>query len=124
MALMRENADIKTTLRGAGVIGSDWNPPLFSPQSPKQCPQGQSSNDLSTLPVSSPANVELFGNVDVNELTVTLSMNSLLGTPTFTISSSSSNASVRSQKSPPPISEGQPAMTLEEQHVAINFILA
>lgn len=64
---------------------------------------------------------ELFGAIDVDDLTVTLSMDAALGAPCFHISSNSSGASAAA--STPPRTVAGVALTWEQEQRAVNFIL-
>lgn len=67
---------------------------------------------------------ELFGNIDLEALTVTLSVDETLGTPCFNVSSASSGSSsfsaASSAGSEPDIHQLSPA----QEQMAVNFILA
>lgn len=66
---------------------------------------------------------ELFGNVDLDELTATLGMDHVMGTPTFGVSSSSSGGSFYAGSSP---AGSEPTIWLSkaQEDAAINFILS
>ena len=68
---------------------------------------------------------DLFSDIDVNDLTVSLGMDGIMGTPCFHIQSSSSGSSSVSGISTPWTSPEQSAeMTVGQEQLAINFILA
>ncbi|KAK5990438.1 hypothetical protein PT974_08706 [Cladobotryum mycophilum] len=79
-----------------------------------------------------PSNTEMFGDINMDDITVSLSMNDVLGTPCFTISSNVSGTTVQSYASPSQPAatataaavESEPAMTPDQETRAINFILA
>lgn len=63
---------------------------------------------------------ELFGDIDVNELTVTLEVDEVVGTPCFRISTSPSRHSTTS----PVVSEPDVQLSKEQEDMIINFILS
>jgi hypothetical protein len=68
---------------------------------------------------------ELFGDIDIGALTVTLSMDETLGTPCFNISPASSSPGSYSVPSPSGGSEVDPnQLTPLQEQMAVNFILA
>ncbi|POR36160.1 Uncharacterized protein TPAR_03634, partial [Tolypocladium paradoxum] len=148
-ALKKENEDIRTTLRRAGVGSpASAQPPQPPPPSQSQTLAGIPEVDVgvlqqaeapgpmqvdtlaplqadSTAPPAPPE--ELFGDIDIDididDWTVTLSMDETMGTPCFHISSGSSGASVASITSPAR-SVGDVQLTPAQEQRAINFILA
>jgi hypothetical protein len=100
--------------------------PVHLPQVP--VPEPIVSLDLvgfasSALP---PATTELFGDLDVAQMTVTLAMDEMLGTPCYHISSSTSGSSVHSPVSPDhAMGEDFPLpLSPEQEELAINFVLS
>jgi hypothetical protein len=85
--------------------------------------------NFSAVPPSA-TTTELFSDIDVSEMTVTLSMDEVLGAPCYQISSSSSSGSVRSAPSPAaseglaPYHQRQQTLTPAQEEAAINFILS
>lgn len=150
--LRKENENIRTTLRGAGV-GSPARaqPPQPSQtQTPAGIPgvnfgelqlaeapgpmqvdalaplQTDAAAPLPAAPLPAPPRAdssELFGDIDIDDWTVTLSMDEAMGTPCFHLSSSSSGASAASIASPAR-SVGDVQLTPAQEQRALNFILA
>ncbi|KAM4056072.1 alanine racemase [Hirsutella rhossiliensis] len=111
-ALERQNDDMRAVLR----TGADRR------QQPVAGPPPRHS-----WPLPEPASPEMFGGVDVDDLTVTLGVSDAMGTPCFQISprSSSSGRSPSIRGSSPSESLGPEApLTPEQEQRAINFILA
>ncbi|KAM4054923.1 BZIP-type transcription factor [Hirsutella rhossiliensis] len=108
-ALKRQNNDMRAILRTAtaGEAAHCGGPPL------PPHPAGPLSRQR--------APSELFGDVDVDDLTVTLSVNDVMGTPCFKISPRSASASAGSS---PSDSGCEVPLTPEQEQRAINFILA
>lgn len=79
-------------------------------------PKGHELDVLGTTP-------ELFGNVDVDELTATLGMDGVMGTPAFAVSSSSSGGSLLGGSSPAGSDPGT-WLSRTQEYIAINFILS
>lgn len=134
-ALRRENEAIRTRLKGAAVA-----PGMVLVQVPQQLQQQQPLLQLQVQPPGPPplqpydhvnlappsATMELFSDIDVSGMTVTLSVDETMGTPTYQISSSASSTSGRSAAGSPAASEGgaaTPGLTPEQENMAINFIL-
>lgn len=131
-ALREENEAIRAALSKAGIDVS-WLVPKESPSTEEQAQAGLQSMQID--PYTSPSvgaesqtppsatTPELFSNIDVNDLTITLTMDDTMGSPSFNISSSSSGASLYSGTSPPQSDDGWSLSPAQEQ-AAINFILA
>lgn len=66
---------------------------------------------------------ELFGAIDLDELTATLGMDSIMGTPAFGVSSSSSGGSFYDGSSPAGSTQAL-RLSKAQEDVAINFILS
>ncbi|KAG8420935.1 hypothetical protein J3458_002848 [Metarhizium acridum] len=119
-ALFKENSLIREALENAGL-------PLVTAtqQSPEAAAAAMQQVRLDAGPVGSPAAVEespeLFGDIDIDDLTVTLSMDAALGAPCFHISSNSSGASVAAET--PRRTIAGVALTWEQEQRAVNFIL-
>ncbi|KAK9438785.1 alanine racemase [Metarhizium brunneum] len=113
-ALFKENFLIREALETAGL-------PLAMTTTAAM----QQQMRLDAGPVDTPAaaeeSPELFGAIDVDDLTVTLSMDAALGAPCFHISSNSSGASAAA--STPPRTVAGVALTWEQEQRAVNFIL-
>ncbi|EXV03111.1 hypothetical protein X797_004234 [Metarhizium robertsii] len=113
-ALFKENFLIREALETAGL-----------PLAMTTAAAMQQQMRLDAGPVDTPAaaeeSPELFGAIDVDDLTVTLSMDAALGAPCFHISSNSSGASAAA--SPPPRTVAGVALTWEQEQRAVNFIL-
>ncbi|KAM0450264.1 hypothetical protein ACHAPV_003932 [Trichoderma viride] len=90
---------------------------------------GQLSDlDLNQNPLmpSTSNDAEMFGHINVDDITVSLGIHDLLGTPCFTINSSS-GASIQTSTSPPPPLESTllaPPLTPQREQTVINWILA
>ena len=85
--------------------------------------EAQNLQDNTTAAIPQPTG-ELFGNIDLEALTVTLSVDETLGTPCFNVSSATSGSSsfnaTSSAGSEPDIHQLSPA----QEQMAVNFILA
>lgn len=84
--------------------------------------------DLNQNPLmpSTSNDAEMFGHINLNDITVSLGIHDLLGTPCFTINSSS-GASIQTSTSPPPPLESTPLtppLTPRQEQAVINWILA
>lgn len=145
--LRRENAAIKKALMGAGINSLLWVqdhpryhptgspagavPQLDSPQMDVTYGQPLSTQmmeqhmqEYDAYPQQQ-GSTELFSGIDIDDLTVTLSVDDTMGTPCLNISSNSSGASVRSVASPPPrMTECKIQLSPSQEQTAINFILA
>lgn len=112
-ALRGENEGFKRRLTAAGVL---YVGGAIEKQEQQQEQQQQQEVEGGGTP-------ELFGDVDINELTVTLAMEDAMGTPAFHISSSSSDSSPQSSGSFYN-HDGDMILTVAQEETAINFILA
>jgi hypothetical protein len=132
VTLRGENEAIRARLRSAGVgspsqtapaAPQQHQPPTLAPVQPVD-PMLQAYDHVNFAPPS--ATNELFSDINVDEMTVTLAMDDVLGTPCYHISSSSSGGSVQSIASPTASEEsGQMTpLTPEQETMAINFILS
>lgn len=130
-ALIAENEAIRVRLRESG-IGAPA-PPTDEYGNGEQQQQHQFSQwgSLSASPSTKPdqpaedTTPELFGNIDINELTITLSMDKVMGTPSFNVSSGSPSASQESGPSPAVSSDYQgTGLSRAQEDAAINFILS
>jgi hypothetical protein len=147
LILRRENEAIKVTLTGAGVDSTMWVKPALSPSrshtqslrsgaSPRtditpllqqqendlsDRMKAQHLYDLKTSPALLQApDTDMFGNIDVDDLTVMLSMDPTMGTPAFSISSGASGI----QSNPNPVWGNRGfQMSYEQEQLAINFVL-
>lgn len=146
--LNRDNEIIRKVLLRAGVTATPGGLPTR--QSPTNVPvadttavshvtpQSQSPEaiadpmqlDPATLRVHDPSNAgagepspEMFGDIDIDDWTVTLSMDNEMGTPCFHISSGSSGASVAGSEGAIK-TIGNVQLTPQQEQRAINFILA
>jgi hypothetical protein len=85
-------------------------------------------NPPNILMPSTSNDTEMFGHINIDDITVSLGINDLLGTPCFTINNSSSGGSVHSYTSPPPPSFDNtpltPPLTPQQEQIVINWILA
>ncbi|PNP42683.1 hypothetical protein TGAMA5MH_05424 [Trichoderma gamsii] len=84
--------------------------------------------DLNQNPLmpSTSNDAEMFGHINVDDITVSLGIHDLLGTPCFTINSSS-GASIQTSTSPPPPLDSTPLtppLTPQQEQTVINWILA
>lgn len=82
--------------------------------------------NLNPLMPSTSNEVEMFGHINIDDLTVSLGIHDLLGTPCFTINSSS-GASIQNSISPPPPLDSTlltPPLTPQQEQIVINWILA
>lgn len=111
-ALFKDNYLMREALELAGVPRSSSN-----------------TNNTTTTTTTSPQQQqeppELFADVDINDLTVTLSVDSALGTPCFQIrSNNSSGASVSTAAETEAVHASSPArLSAEHECRAVNFIL-
>lgn len=90
---------------------------------------GQLSDmDLNQPPLmpSTSNEAEMFGHINVDDLTVSLGIHELLGTPCFTINNSSAGSSVQGYASPPTFENPPltPPLTPQQEQMVINWILA
>jgi len=106
--LRRENGAMRTRLRQAQVS-------VASP--------GSSYHDHVNYPPP-PAATELFAGINVSDLTVTLGVDDLLGSPMFHVSSSDSSLTELMSVDSPLSSEAAGGLTPEQEQTAINFILS
>jgi len=146
LGLRRENERMKSKLRSIGVSSPAWKGKQLAQPSAVGVSVGDSSEmqlDQSPQPQPQPqhlvveqpydhvnfpppsATTELFADINVNDIEVTLSMDPTMGTPCYKITTSSSSASVSSQSVMSPLTEEDPsALTKAQEDQAINFILA
>lgn len=146
-SLQKENDSMKNSLAAAGIDPSLWaQQARGQTQSPASISSGQQPGSLpsemglqQTDPLATQLQAqhlhdygnypqqdqspELFGNIDIDDLTVTLSVDETMGTPCLNISSNSSGVSISSAASPPR-SDGDAPLTPAQEQMAINFILA
>ena len=139
-----ENAAMKAKLRGVGVVIPASVSPQDQPQStplgatvgtesllnPSMAlamqplnpttPQSYSPIDIDNSPQPDPDTPEMFANINIDDITVTLKEDPMLGTPVFNVSSSSGYSSHAS----PSVSDGEKQLSPAQEHMAINFILA
>jgi regulator of replication initiation timing len=87
--------------------------------SPPQVPQ-PSYRELSWSSPSTTANT--IASTSLDDFTVTLSMDEIMGTPSFKISASPPSSNVLAATSP--VSEGGPRYSAQQEQLAVNFILA
>ena len=87
-------------------------------------PSAPGSYAASSVPDAA-ASPEIFSGIDLDDWTVTLSVDRSLGTPCFHVSSGSSgDGSVASALTPPKSATGEAQLTPAQEQRAINFILA
>ncbi|GJN68614.1 alanine racemase [Purpureocillium lilacinum] len=87
-------------------------------------PSAPGSYAASSVPDAA-ASPEMFSGIDLDDWTVTLSVDRSLGTPCFHVSSGSSgDGSVASALTPPKSATGEAQLTPAQEQRAINFILA
>lgn len=85
--------------------------------------------NLNPLMPSTSNDTEMFGHINLDDITVSLGIHDLLGTPCFTINSSS-GASIQTSASPPPPppafenTPSTPPLTPQQEQIVINWILA
>lgn len=128
--LRRENDAIRAALLAAGVALPEPRQQLtaeeqasFGLQSMQIDPYTSPSTGLESRSAQS-GTPELFSNIDINDLTVTLQVDEIMGTPAFNISSNSSSASYYSVPSPSQSGDGEVVLSRVQEQAAINFILA
>ncbi|UKZ77466.1 hypothetical protein TrVFT333_005187 [Trichoderma virens FT-333] len=90
---------------------------------------GQLSDlDLNQHPLmpSTSNDAEMFGHINVDDITVSLGIHDLLGTPCFTINNSSTGSSVQGYASPPSFENAPltPPLTPQQEQTVINWVLA
>ncbi|KAI9167034.1 hypothetical protein HJFPF1_03153 [Paramyrothecium foliicola] len=86
--------------------------------------EAQALHDTPGKP-STESNNELFGDIDVGALNITLSVDDVLGTPCFNVSSASPGASSYGATSPAESEAGiSNQLTPAQEQMAVNFILA
>ncbi|KJZ80605.1 hypothetical protein HIM_00455 [Hirsutella minnesotensis 3608] len=145
-AIKKQNDSIRSILRDSGVtqlvaaVSISPHPPSHSLGPQAQGTSDTASPDAAQLQdaierftVDEPS-PELFGDIDVEDLTVTLGLNDIMGTPCFQICSNSSvdsggaASSVVSGPTATTASTPEPRvempLTPEQEFKAINFILA
>ena len=130
-AMRRENEAMRAALINGGIRLSA--PPIAHPgvrSVAHSVAHSVASTDPSVLDPetqtnhTSPATTpELFSNIDINDLTVTLCVDDQLGGPAFQISSNSPGTSFQSAPSPLP-SDAEWPLSRAQEDAAINFILA
>ncbi|KAL7936240.1 hypothetical protein V8C35DRAFT_297272 [Trichoderma chlorosporum] len=83
-------------------------------------------NQQHALMPSTSNEAEIFGHINVDDITVSLGINDLLGTPCFTISNPSTGSSVQGYASPPSFENPPltPPLTPLQEQTVINWILA
>ncbi|CAM1506597.1 Fc.00g062380.m01.CDS01 [Cosmosporella sp. VM-42] len=139
--LRNENETIRVKLRGAGVVipasishgqsqptplGADMeidsllNPDASLGTQPLNPTTPHEYGPVDNSPVANPDTPEMFANINIEDITVTLKEDPMLGTPVFNVSSSSGNSNHAS----PSASDGEGQLTPAQEHMAINFILA
>lgn len=69
---------------------------------------------------------EMFGHINLDDITVSLGMNDLLGTPCFTIENPSVGSSAQGYASPPAFENPPltPPLTPQQEQLVMNWILA
>ncbi|KAF7550598.1 hypothetical protein G7Z17_g5608 [Cylindrodendrum hubeiense] len=91
-------------------------------------PASQSGCQVDSLPQQTSDATDMFGDIDIDDIIVSLKKNDQLRTPVFSIRSASSNLSVSNQSSSamtsPLTSEGDSLLSLEQEQMAVNFILS
>ena len=147
-ALRNQNEGMKTQLRGLGVaLPASATPTQAQPEQPIEAnmeidltlnnylspetqlahaepaqpqPFGDINPTQQPLPQLEPDSSEMFGDINLDDITVTLKNDNNLGTPVFELSSSSGSSG---HASPSTIS-GEPRLTPEQELGVVNFILA
>ncbi|KAK2612448.1 hypothetical protein QQS21_001552 [Conoideocrella luteorostrata] len=134
-ALLLDNSLMRRALENAGVAATPLTTsrsllPGTVSLSPEDALQQMQLDPPPVIGVgNSPAiaeqSPELFGDIDIDDLTVTLSMDNALGTPCFHISSNSSVTSITGNTSPQGNISGGGAQQLstEQEQRVVNFIL-
>lgn len=87
----------------------------------------QAFGQVDTLPQQPAEATDMFGHIDIDDIIVSLKKNDQLPTPVFSVRSSTSNPSVSNQSSSatsPPTSEGDYQLSLDQEQMAVNFILS
>lgn len=84
--------------------------------------------DLNQNPLmpSTSNDAEMFGHINVDDITVSLGIHDLLGTPCFTVSNPSTGSSVQGYASPPSFENPPltPPLTPQQEQIVMNWILA
>ncbi|KFA53086.1 hypothetical protein S40293_05312 [Stachybotrys chartarum IBT 40293] len=138
LALAKENDAMKEVLKGTETRESLASQYMISPPTsaetqtlsvaspnPDMLLRPMEAQNLDAEPGDQETYPELFGDINVDDITVTLSIDETLGTPCFYISSSPSNTSAPSATSPSNIDIIDPGqLTPAQEQMAINFILA
>ncbi|KAF7555643.1 hypothetical protein G7046_g6504 [Stylonectria norvegica] len=83
-------------------------------------PQSYYPADSSPLPQPGTGTTEMFADINIDDIAVSLRTDSSLGTPCFHISPMSGGSSATS----PAMTEGETMLSPAQEHMAINFILA
>ncbi|KAL6869970.1 hypothetical protein ACO1O0_001305 [Amphichorda felina] len=127
-ALRHENEALRAALINSGIDISQLTP-RHGPSTAAQSDTGTSLSpslepDIQTGQDTPATTPELFGGIDINDLTVTLAVDDTLGGPAFHINSSSSGASFYTPVSPGHTDDGWCVLSRAQEDAAINFILA
>lgn len=87
----------------------------------------QAFGQVDTLPQQPAEATDMFGDIDIDDIIVSLKKNDELRTPVFSVRSSTSNPSVSNQSSSatsPLTSEGDYQLSTDQEQMAVNFILS
>lgn len=128
--LRRENEAIRVTLGRHDASASDarsvatgqGSDVLVGTDAMQSQPMELDVNITEEDTSNAPLATEMFGDINVSDLTVTLSQDDELGTPCFNISSSSGSDTTNT--SSPPRSEDSGRLSTAQELMAINFILS
>jgi hypothetical protein len=120
-----ENDAIRIRLRAAGVdetaggkISESVSGDILTAQM-----QGQQLQDHGRKPPAPEEEGEMFADIDMDDLTVTVAYDETIGGPCFQVSSNSSGESVRTPITPNTV-QGEQILSPAQEYQVINFILA
>jgi hypothetical protein len=127
-ALKSENDQIRIRLRAAGyndaaATGGGKNQEPASGDTLAAQMQGQQLQDHGRKPLAPEEEGEMFADIDMGDLTVTVAYDASLGAPCFQISSNSSGESVRTPITPA-TADSEVRLSPAQEDTVINFILA
>lgn len=118
-ALKDENEAIKSRL-GVGCFSSQSHE-----NAPKQMFTGAQPMETDIWPSNmGEAETQTFKDSNINDLAVTLTMDEIMGTPSFQIILSPSNTGVPTPNNSLQYSDGCSKLSMAQENAAINFILA
>ncbi|KAH7162819.1 hypothetical protein B0J13DRAFT_21161 [Dactylonectria estremocensis] len=91
-------------------------------------PQASSQSQVEGSVQQSSEPTDMFGDIDIDDIIISLKNDNQLATPVFSIRSNVSNSSFSNQASSiatsPPMSEGGYILSLAQEQLAVNFILS